>query len=57
MAELPTQLSAHVGAILDDTPIICGGFSDYQLRDECYTLQGGFWFNVIFEGSPFSACS
>ena len=47
--ELPIQLSAHVGAVLDDTPIICGGFSDYRPQEQCFQFEFGDWYRVSSE--------
>lgn len=40
---LDNKLSAHVGAVISGTPIICGGFSDLQPQEDCYEYSSGSW--------------
>ena len=44
MADFPVELSSAVGANLDGTPVVCGGYgcSSEQL-DKCYRMTNGVW--------------
>ena len=40
LVEFPVGLSGAVGANLDGTPVVCGGF-DYSTSTRTYTLHNG----------------
>jgi hypothetical protein len=42
MADFPVELYGSVGANLDGTPVVCGGYS-YRYSEKCYRFTNGVW--------------
>ena len=43
LADFPVELYASVGANLDGTPLVCGGYGSSVWSDKCYRFINGVW--------------
>ena len=43
LADFPGELDSAVGANLDGTPVVCGGYGSSVWSDKCYRLTNGVW--------------
>ena len=58
LAEFPVELHGAVGANLDGTPVVCGGYGDsIGDSDKCFWLTNGIWeeFTIMKEERGFAA--
>ena len=58
LAEFPVELHGAVGANLDGTPVVCGGYGDsIGDSDKCFRLTNGIWkeFTIMKEEKSFAA--
>ena len=58
LAEFPVELHGAVGANLDGTPVVCGGYGDsIGDSDKCFRLTNGIWeeFTIMKEERGFAA--
>ena len=56
--DYPNVVEGAVGASLESTPVICGGYSVYgKLTDKCYAYIDGKWqeFSTMTEGRAYAA--
>ena len=56
--DYPNVVEGAVGASLESTPVICGGYSVYgELTDKCYAYIDGKWqeFSTMTEGRAYAA--
>ena len=41
--KIPQFRGQAIGAMLDTTPIVCGGISNYEIMNDCIAFQNGQW--------------